>query len=67
VSFRPFIPNDRPEAGRENGNGGSSCCHCSIRRLSHRWASSYACHLGEMLLARAPDLFIFESGCLYET
>ena len=35
--------------------------------LSHRWASSYACHLGEMSARmRAGSLFADERGCLYE-
>jgi hypothetical protein len=42
-------------------SGGSSCCHCSIRLLSHRWASSYARRFwGKTLLARAPDLVVLE-------
>jgi hypothetical protein len=51
---------DLPENGRKKKYGGPSCCHCSIRRLSHRWASSFARHLGGDVCSRhAPDSIVF--------
>ena len=49
-------------------NGGSSCCHCPIRRHGPCFGamSDRAHHLGGCLLAHAPDLRSMKSGSLYE-
>src|SRR5690606_4801637 len=52
---------------RANENGRIGLLPLSDPPLSHRWASSYARHLGEMSArSRAGSLSSDERGCLYE-